>query len=62
LPGGVVVARLGLVNTVLVLLVKLVISSVAAKSVTAAFIIPGVMLILTAATAFLGSNEKKVRA
>ena len=62
LPGGVVVARLGLVNTVLVLLVKLVISSVAAKSVTAAFIIPGVMLILTAATAFLGSNEKQVRA
>lgn len=58
LPGGVVVAQLGIIVTVLTLLVKLVISWVVDKSsISTALIIPGVMLMTVALFKNLGSKE-----
>ena len=62
LPGGVVVALLGVSNTVLTFLMKVVIAWVAqAVNLTAALMIPAVMLILTSTVAHLGSEKTLVK-
>ena len=59
LPSSVVVAQIGLINVVVIFIVKVIISWVAqVTNVTTGLMIPGVMLICTSAFAYLG-NEKK---
>jgi hypothetical protein len=63
LPGSVVIAQLGLVNTILVFLIKIMLSWVAqATSVMVALLIPGIMLILVSTVARLGRSEVLTRA
>ncbi len=58
LPGSVVVAQLGLVNTVLIFIVKIGIAWIAqATSVMWALVVPGIMLIFVALVANLGRSE-----
>ena len=58
LPGGVVVAQLGIIITIFSLLVKLVISWVVDNSsITTALIIPGIMMVAVAFFPNLGSKE-----
>jgi len=58
LPGGVVVAQLGIIVTVLTLLVKLVVSWVVSRtSISVALIIPGVLLICVALFPNLGAKK-----
>ncbi|MEI6216620.1 MAG: MFS transporter [Actinomycetes bacterium] len=58
LPGSVVVAQLGLVNTVLIFIVKIGIAWIAqATSVMWALVVPGVMLIFVTLVANLGRSE-----
>ena len=62
LPGGVVVALLGVSNTVLTFIMKVVIAWVAqAVNLTAALMIPAVMLMATSTVAHLGSDKKLVK-
>ena len=58
LPGGVVVAQLGIIITIFSLLVKLVISWVVdSSSITTALIIPGIMMVAVAFFPNLGSKQ-----
>lgn len=58
LPGGVVVAQIGIIVTVLTLIVKLVVSWVVSQaSITTALILPGLMLIAVALFPNLGSKQ-----
>ena len=58
LPGSVVVAQLGFVNTILIAFIKIGISWVAqATSVLFALVIPGLMLITVATVSQLGRDE-----
>lgn len=58
LPGGVVVAQLGIIVTVLTLLVKLVVSWVVSRtSISVALIIPGALLICVALFPNLGAKK-----
>jgi len=58
LPGGVIVAQLGIIITIFSLLVKLVISWVVDNSsITAALILPGLMMVAVAFFPNLGSKE-----
>jgi MFS family permease len=58
LPGSVVVAQLGLVNTVLIFIIKIGIAWIAqVTSVMWALVVPGVMLIFVALVANLGRSE-----